>query len=46
MAALVEAVLQDLVGLELPGVGFVDSPPEEFLALPAGDEAGFGEGRG
>lgn len=43
VTALVEAVLQNLVGLQLLGLRLVDSPPEELLALDAGDEAGFGE---
>ncbi len=41
--ALVEAVLKDLVHLELVGVGLVDLEPELLVALPAGDEAGLGE---
>jgi len=43
LAALVEAVLEDLVGLELESEGLVDFPPEQFVALEAGGVAGFGE---
>ena len=43
LAPLVKAVLQDLVRLELLGLGLVDPPPEESLALDAGDEAGLSE---
>ena len=45
LAALVEEVEEDLIGLELGGVGFVDGPPEELLALVAVGEAGFGKVR-
>jgi len=41
--ALVEAVLEDLVRLELDGERLVDFPPEELVALDAGGVAGFGE---
>jgi len=44
-AALVEEVLEHLVGLQLDGVGLVDLPPEFLVALEAGGEAGFGEAR-
>ena len=40
---LAEEVLEDLVGLELYCVWLVDLPPEEFVALESGYEAGFGE---
>ena len=43
LRALVEAVLEDLVGLELDGERLVDFPPEELVALDAGGVAGFGE---
>ena len=43
LPALVEAVLEHLVGLELYGERLVGFPPEELVALGAGDEAGFGE---
>jgi len=46
-AALVEEVLEHLVGLQLDGIGLVHLPPELLVALEAGGEAGFGEaGRG
>jgi hypothetical protein len=41
--ALVEPVLEHDVGLELLGLGLVDLPPEESVALAAGDVAGLGE---
>jgi len=43
LVSLVEAVLEDFVGLELDGIGLVDFPPKELVALRAGDEAGLGE---
>ena len=43
LLALVEPVLQNLVGLQLHGIGLVDLPPEQPGALPAGDEAGLRE---
>src|SRR2546427_8020848 len=46
LRALVEAVLEHLVGLELDGKRLVDFPPEELWALGAGGEAGFGDGVG
>src|SRR2546430_7444128 len=46
LRALVEAVLEHLVGLELDGKRLVDFPPEELVALEAGGEAGFGEAVG
>src|SRR5438445_282848 len=49
LAALVEEVVQHLVGLQLWGVRLVHLPPELLVALEAGGEAGFGEagqGRG
>ena len=46
LAPLVEEVLQHLVGLELGGVRLVHGPPEQLVALAAGDEAGFGEAGG
>lgn len=39
MLALAEQVLEDLVRLELGGVGLVDAPPEELGALEASHEA-------
>ena len=42
---LIEPVLQDLVGLELNGVGLMDLPPEELGTLDSGNEAGFREAR-
>src|SRR5207249_11587075 len=46
LAALVEQVLQHLVGLELDGVRLVHLPPELLVALEAGGEAGLGEAEG
>src|SRR5438876_833244 len=46
LAALVEQVLQDLVGLELERVRLVHLPPELLMALEAGGEAGLGEAGG
>src|SRR5437879_1849861 len=46
LAALVEQVLQNLVGLQLDGVRLVHGPPEQLVALATGDKAGFGEARG
>ena len=43
LRALVEAVEQDLVGLEFLGDRLVDRPPEQLGALAAGDEAGLRE---
>jgi hypothetical protein len=43
MAPLVEQVLQHLIRLELSRVRLVHRPPEELLALAAGDEPGFGK---
>ncbi len=43
---LVEPVLEDDVGLQLLGLGLVDFPPEELVALAAGYEAGLGEAVG
>ena len=40
---LIEPVLQDLVRLELNGVGLMDLPPEELVALDASDEPGLRE---
>src|SRR5579859_3670477 len=42
LGALVEAVLEDLIGLELDGQRLVDFPPEESMALEAGYETGLG----
>src|SRR6266566_8232564 len=38
---LVEAVLEHLVGLELDGLGLVDFPPQELVALDTGGVAGL-----
>src|SRR5438309_1510788 len=46
LAALVEQVLQNLVGLELNSVRLVHGPPEQLVALATGDKAGFGEAGG
>jgi hypothetical protein len=43
LRALVEAVLQHLVGLKLNSERLVDFPPEEFVTLHAGGVAGLGE---
>src|SRR5207245_11002119 len=43
LAALVEQILQDLVGLELERVRLVHLPPELLVALEAGGETGLGE---
>src|SRR5437773_10251227 len=43
LRALVEAVLEDLVGLELDGERLVDFPPQQLVALHAGGVAGFRE---
>ena len=40
---LIKPVLQDLVRLELNGVGLMDSPPQELVALDASDEPGLRE---
>jgi hypothetical protein len=45
LCALVKSVLKDLVRLELDGAGLVGFPPEQLVALLAGGEEGFGEGR-
>src|SRR6184192_2919013 len=43
LAALVEEILQDLVGLELERFRLVHLPPELLVALEAGGEARLGE---
>jgi hypothetical protein len=43
VAALVEQILEDFVGLELDRVWLVDRPPEQLLALAAGHEPGLRE---
>jgi hypothetical protein len=43
---LIKPILEDDVRLELDGVGFVDFPPEELVALHAGGVAGLGEAVG
>ena len=40
---LAEQVLEDLVRLEFRCFWLVDLPPEEFVTLESGDEAGFGK---
>ena len=42
LRALVEAILEDLAGLQLHRVWLVDFPPQDRVALRARDEAGFG----
>lgn len=43
LTALIEQVLQHLVGLQLLRLGLVHGPPEQLVALDARDEAGLGE---
>src|SRR5207244_4145037 len=43
LTALVEQVLQHLVGLQLDGIRLVHLPPQLLVALEAGGEAGLGE---
>ena len=43
LTALVEAVLEHYVRLELDCARFVDFPPEVFVALDAGGVAGLGK---
>src|SRR6267143_5486556 len=43
LRALVEAVLEHFVGLELDGEGLVDFPPQELVALDAGRVARLGK---
>ena len=38
--------LEHLLGLQLFGVRLVHRPPQQLVALTAGDEAGFGEAGG
>ncbi len=46
LRAFGETVLEHFVGLELDGERFVDLPPEQVVALGAGDEARFGKAVG
>ena len=41
LTALIETVLKHPIGLELHCFGLVNLPPEELVALPAGNEAGL-----